>query len=78
VVLSEVGTKAPPNHSVISWEHINLLGEYDFSDEKLRDSVRSWLHQAGGWLLPDRGVMRDITDEVDRIVTLRMNRGIRQ
>ncbi|MCY7272494.1 MAG: hypothetical protein LH702_01785 [Phormidesmis sp. CAN_BIN44] len=27
------------NHSVISWEHINLLGEYDFSDEKLRDSV---------------------------------------
>ena len=24
---------------VISWEHINLLGEYDFSDEKLRDSV---------------------------------------
>ncbi|MGA7932688.1 MAG: hypothetical protein WCA35_03835 [Kovacikia sp.] len=28
-----------PNHSVISWEHINLLGEYDFSDEKLQDSV---------------------------------------
>jgi TnpA family transposase len=27
------------NHSVISWGHINLLGEYDFSDEKLRDSV---------------------------------------
>jgi TnpA family transposase len=25
--------------SVISWRHINLLGEYDFSDEKLRDSV---------------------------------------
>ena len=25
--------------SVISWQHINLLGEYDFSDEKLRDSV---------------------------------------
>ena len=26
-------------HSVISWAHINLLGEYDFSDEKLQDSV---------------------------------------
>ena len=26
--------------SVISWQHINLLGEYDFSDEKLRDSVK--------------------------------------
>ena len=24
--------------SVISSQHINLLGEYDFSDEKLRDS----------------------------------------
>jgi hypothetical protein len=24
---------------VVSWQHINLLGEYDFSDEKLRDSV---------------------------------------
>jgi hypothetical protein len=22
-----------------SWQHINLLGEYDFSDEKLQDSV---------------------------------------
>jgi hypothetical protein len=30
---------AVANHSVISGEHINLLGEYDFSDEKLRDSV---------------------------------------
>jgi len=26
-------------HSVISWAHINLLGEYDFSDKKLQDSV---------------------------------------
>ena len=25
--------------SVISWQHINLLGEYDFSNEKLRNSV---------------------------------------
>jgi len=25
--------------SVISWQHINPPGEYDFSDEKLRDSV---------------------------------------
>ena len=30
---------AVANHAVISWEHINLLGEYDFSDEKLQDSV---------------------------------------
>jgi TnpA family transposase len=25
--------------SVVSWGHVNLLGEYDFSDEKLQDSV---------------------------------------
>jgi hypothetical protein len=30
---------AVANYSVISWGYINLLGEYDFSDEKLRDSV---------------------------------------
>ncbi len=27
----------PCIHSLTSWAHINLLGEYDFSDEKLRD-----------------------------------------
>lgn len=26
-------------HSPMTWAHINLLGEYDFSDEKLRDSL---------------------------------------
>lgn len=25
-------------HSMISWRHVNMLGEYDFSDERLRDS----------------------------------------
>ena len=27
------------NHSVVSWEHIDQLGEYDFRGGKLRDSV---------------------------------------
>jgi len=27
------------NGSVVSWRHVNLLGEYDFSEEKQRDSV---------------------------------------
>ena len=26
-------------HSPMAWAHINMLGEYDFSDEKLQDSV---------------------------------------
>ncbi len=25
--------------SIVIWHHLNLHGEYDFSDEKLRDSV---------------------------------------
>ena len=25
--------------SVVTWQHINLHGEYDFSDEKLQDSI---------------------------------------
>ena len=24
---------------MVTWQHINLHGEYDFSDEKLRDTV---------------------------------------
>jgi hypothetical protein len=27
------------NGSAVSWQHINLLGEYDFSEEKLQDTV---------------------------------------
>ena len=26
------------SHLMLSWRHVNLLGEYDFSDERLRDS----------------------------------------
>ena len=25
-------------HSPMTWAHINLLGEYDFSDKKMQDS----------------------------------------
>jgi hypothetical protein len=25
--------------SAVAWQHLNLLGEYDLSDEKLRDSI---------------------------------------
>jgi hypothetical protein len=31
--------QAIANGSVVLWQHINLLGEYDFSDDKLQDSV---------------------------------------
>jgi hypothetical protein len=31
--------KAITSHSIATWGHFNLLGEYDFSDEKLQDSL---------------------------------------
>lgn len=27
------------NHSPISWAHINLLGEYDFSEDRMQDTL---------------------------------------
>ncbi|MBP7480854.1 MAG: Tn3 family transposase [Spirochaetaceae bacterium] len=27
------------NGSISVWRHINMIGEYDFSDEKLQDSI---------------------------------------
>ena len=27
------------SHSPMSWAHVNMLGEYDFSDGKLKDSI---------------------------------------
>jgi hypothetical protein len=27
------------NGSIVTWRHVNLHGEYDFSEEKLQDSI---------------------------------------
>ncbi len=48
----DVLLKSILTHSVISWAHINMLGEYDFSDEKLRDTVG---------ILPPKTTRRNIT-----------------
>ena len=34
--------------SAAAWGHLNLLGEYDFSEDKLRDSVGIRLPKLGG------------------------------
>ena len=36
------------NHSPISWAHINLLGEYDFSEERMQDSAGVLAYQKVG------------------------------
>jgi len=40
--------KAVAHGSTVAWRHLNLLGEYDFSAEKLRDSVGIRLPKLGG------------------------------
>lgn len=36
------------NGSVASWRHVNLHGEYDFSEEKMQDSIGLHLPSALG------------------------------
>ena len=31
--------KAVRDGSIVAWRHVNLFGEYDFSDERLKDSI---------------------------------------
>ena len=36
----QISRRAVVRHgSMVAWQHINLHGEYDFSDDKLQDSV---------------------------------------
>jgi hypothetical protein len=37
--------------SIITWRHINFHGEYDFSEEKLKDSVGFDLPEILSWKL---------------------------
>jgi len=35
----EAFLKAVTHGSVVSWQHLNLLGEYDFSEDRMQDTV---------------------------------------
>jgi TnpA family transposase len=43
------------NSSIITWQHINFHGEYDFSEEKTRDSVGFDLPKILSWKLAENG-----------------------
>lgn len=47
------------NGSVVSWQHINLHGEYDFSDDKLQDSVGLDLPKIVGFLQAKKWEVKD-------------------
>src|SRR2546425_9433871 len=44
--------------SVASWHHVNLHGEYDFSDEKMQDSVGLQTPPALAFSAPSEGSQR--------------------
>ncbi len=43
------------NSSVLTWQHINFHGEYDFSEEKTRDSIGFDLPKILSWKLEENG-----------------------
>ncbi len=43
------------NSSIITWQHINFHGEYDFSEEKTKDSVGFNLPKILSWKLDENG-----------------------
>ena len=50
-------------HSMLSWAHVNLLGEYDFSDEKLPQFLRATT-------LPNRRLISTLAQALCRVLYL--------
>ncbi len=46
--------KAIKEGSIITWRHVNFYGEYDFSEEKLTDSIGFNLPEIVGWKLEEK------------------------
>ena len=46
--------KAIKEGSIITWRHINFYGEYDFSEEKLKDSIGFNLPEIVSWKLDQK------------------------
>ena len=46
--------KAIKEGSIITWRHVNFYGEYDFSAEKLKDSIGFNLPEIVGWKMEEK------------------------
>ncbi len=53
--------------SVVSWQHINLHGEYDFSDDKLQDSVGLNLPKIVGFLQGKKWEVKNQVKSVEQM-----------
>ncbi len=52
---------------VVSWQHINLHGEYDFSDDKLQDSVGLDLPKIVGFLQGKKWEVKNQAKQVEQM-----------
>lgn len=46
--------KALKEGSIITWRHVNFYGEYDFSEDKLKDSIGFNLPEIVGWKMEEK------------------------
>ncbi len=53
--------------SVVSWQHINLHGEYDFSDDKLQDSIGLDLPKIVGFLQGKKWEVKNQAKQVEQM-----------
>jgi hypothetical protein len=53
--------------SVVSWQHINLQGEYDFSDEKLQDSIGLDIPKIAGFLQGKKRELKNQAKPVEQV-----------
>ncbi len=53
--------------SVVSWQHINLHGEYDFSDDKLQDTVGLDLPKIVGFLQGKKWEVKNQAKSVEQM-----------
>ena len=46
--------KAIKEGSIVTWRHVNFYSEYDFSEEKLKDSIGFNLPEIVGWKMEEK------------------------
>jgi hypothetical protein len=46
--------KALKEGSIITWRHVNFYGKYDFSKDKLKDSIGFNLPEIVGWKMEEK------------------------
>jgi TnpA family transposase len=57
--------KALKEGSIITWRHVNFYGEYDFSEDKLKDSIGFNLPEIVGWKMEEKRELKIMVKPMD-------------